>query len=112
MNMRILLMFEGIFSLDAIKIFFPDAYPKMTSSPALSTPIVKPTTFEFNCKVNFDPARTDVGFDVTWLFDGKPDPNVPKDHITGSARDSRIDQKYLVGHLGEAVRLLHVKYYP
>lgn len=76
----------------------------MTQNPTLSNPIVKPHTFEFNCHVNFDPSRTDVGFDVTWLFDGKPDPTLTTGHITGATRDLSIDQKFLVGHLGEAVR--------
>lgn len=75
----------------------------MTQSPTLSNPIVKPDTFEFNCHINYDPSATDVGFDVTWLFDGKPDQAVPKGHITGATRDSSIDQKLLVGHLGEEV---------
>ena len=75
----------------------------MTQSPTLSNPIVKPSTFEFNCHVNYDPTNTNVGFDVQWLFDGKPDHNVPKIHITGAQRDAAIDQKYLVGHLGETV---------
>lgn len=90
-----------------ILCIFPDSYPKMTQSPTLSNPIVKPNTFEFNCHINFDPTKTDVGFDVQWLFDGKPDNNIPKDHISGAARDSTIDQKFLVGHLGETVDIFY-----
>lgn len=78
-------------------------YPKMTNSPKLSNPIVKPDTFEFNCHVDFDPARSDVGFDVVWFFGNKSDPNVPVTHLTGMQRDASLDQKYLDGHLGESV---------
>ena len=87
---------------------FVDAYPKMTQSPTLSTPIVKPNTFEFNCHINFDPTRIDVGFDVTWLFDGHPDTNLAPSHITGPTRDVSLDQKYLMGHLGKEVCSLSV----
>ena len=68
-------------------------------------------TFEFNCHVNFDPSRLDVGFDVTWLFDGKPDPNVPRGHVIGSDRNSDLDQKFLVGHLGETVCTVSALHY-
>ena len=78
----------------------------MTQSPSLSNPIVKSNTFEFNCHVNYDPTKKNVGFDVQWLFDGKPDPIVPKRHVTGAQRDVVIDQKFLVGHLGKTVRRL------
>ena len=80
----------------------------MTQSPTLSTPIVKPNTFEFNCHINFDPTRIDVGFDVTWLFDGHPDTNLAPSHITGPTRDVSLDQKYLMGHLGKEVCSLSV----
>ena len=78
-------------------------YPLMTQNPTLSLPIVKPFTFEFNCHVNFNSTRSDVGFDIEWLFDGIPDRNISTRHISGLQRDSSIDQKYLVGHLGQAV---------
>ena len=80
----------------------------MTQSPTLSTPIVKPNTFEFNCHINFDPTRIDVGFDVTWLFDGHPDTNLAPSHITGPTRDVSLDQKYLMGHLGKEVCSLSI----
>ena len=78
----------------------------MTQSPSLSYPVVKPNTFEFNCHVNFNTTRTDVGFDIEWLFDGVPDRNISRRRISGAQRDSSIDQKYLVGHLGQAVSCL------
>ena len=82
----------------------PEAYPKITQSPHLSTPIVEPTTFKFNCDVNFDKSRTDVGFQIEWLFNGKPDSKVPKTQLAGTSRQASMDQTYLEGHLGETVR--------
>lgn len=81
-------------------------FPKMMNNPQLSDPIVKPDTFQFKCHVNFDPTRTDVGFDVEWLFDNKTDTHVARTHVTGSARDVVIDQSALAGHMGETVSML------
>lgn len=80
-----------------------DMFPKMTNSPQLSNPIVKPDTFEFKCHVDFDASRSDVGFDVMWYFDNKTDPAVPATHLTGLQRDAVLDQKYLDGHLGQSL---------
>jgi hypothetical protein len=80
----------------------------MLSNPTLSNPIVKPDTFEFKCHVNFDASRSDVGFDVEWIFDNKTVASIPKTHLTGTSRDAVLDQKYLAGHMGETVT---VKYF-
>ncbi|XP_053404804.1 uncharacterized protein LOC123555193 [Mercenaria mercenaria] len=80
-----------------------DMYPKMTQSPTLSNPIVKPDTFEFNCHINFDPSNSQVGFKVSWLFDNKTDPKVPVTEINGITRDVQLDQKYLHNNLGKTL---------
>lgn len=80
-----------------------DMFPKMLSNPTLSNPIVKPDTFEFKCHVNFDASRSDVGFDVEWIFDNKTVASIPKTHLTGTSRDAVLDQKYLAGHMGETL---------
>ncbi|XP_053404327.1 uncharacterized protein LOC123554181 isoform X2 [Mercenaria mercenaria] len=72
----------------------------MLQNPHLSNPVVKADTFEFACDINFDPSRTDVGFDVKWLFDGKEFTKIPMTHLSGSQRHALLDQKYLAGHLG------------
>lgn len=80
------------------------AYPKMLNSPHLSDPIVQPDTFKFDCDIHFDTARRDTGFEVKWLFDGKPDANVPNVKITdGTTRQASLDQMALKGHLGQEV---------
>jgi len=80
----------------------------MLQNPLLSNPIVSQTTFKFNCLINFDAARRDTGFDVRWLFDGKPDPNVPNSRITdGSSRGASLDQSLLKGHLGQEASLFY-----
>ena len=91
----------------------------MLNGPHLSDPILtyvnsstgKPTSFEFQCQINFDPARTDVGFDVKFLFDGKWDMKVPTRSISGAQqRTVSLDQKYLIGHMGQNVsRRIHIK---
>ncbi|XP_052219253.1 von Willebrand factor D and EGF domain-containing protein-like [Dreissena polymorpha] len=89
-----------------------DKYPLMLNGPHLSDPILtyvnsstgKPTSFEFQCQINFDPARNDVGFDVKFLFDGKWDMKVPTRSISGAQqRTVSLDQKYLIGHMGQNV---------
>ncbi|XP_053404691.1 von Willebrand factor D and EGF domain-containing protein-like [Mercenaria mercenaria] len=80
-----------------------DMYPKMLNSPQLSNPIVKTNTFEFKCHVDFDASRSDVGFDVMWVFDNKTDTSIPATHLTGTQRDAFLDQKYLANHLGESL---------
>ena len=85
-------------------LFFSDKYPQLTKSPTLSDPIVKQHTFEFNCHIDYDPSKTDVGFPVSWLFDNKTDPIAPVTTINGTARDVTLDQKYLKFNLGKTVR--------
>ncbi|WAR27901.1 VWDE-like protein [Mya arenaria] len=59
---------------------------------------------DVTCDINFDHARRDVGFDVKFLFDGKPDRNVPPVHITdGVTRHADLDQNLLKGHMGQNV---------
>lgn len=78
----------------------------MLQSPHLSNPIASPYTFKFDCDINFDPNRRDVGFEVRWLFNGKPDPNVPNTVITdGTTRTASLDQAGLKGHLNQEVWL-------
>ncbi|KAK3583345.1 hypothetical protein CHS0354_038958 [Potamilus streckersoni] len=80
-----------------------DAYPKLPQNPQISNPIVLTDTFEFQCKVPFDTSRTDVKFEVTWLFNSKPDPTVPLTILSGNDRLAHLDQHYLKGHLGESI---------
>lgn len=76
----------------------------MLNSPKLSDPILTQFSFKFDCNINFDPARRDTGFQVKWLFDGKPDPNVPNTVINnGVDRVASLDQAALKGHLGQEV---------
>ncbi|WAR27902.1 VWDE-like protein [Mya arenaria] len=81
-----------------------DKFPQMLTSPHLSNPILTPGSFKFQCDINFDHARRDVGFDVQFLFDDKPDRNVPPVHITdGVTRHADLDQNLLKGHMGQNV---------
>ncbi|WAR27900.1 VWDE-like protein [Mya arenaria] len=81
-----------------------DKFPQMLSSPHLSNPILTPGSFKFQCDINFDHARRDVGFDVQFLFDDKPDRNVPPVHITdGVTRHADLNQNLLKGHMGQNV---------
>jgi hypothetical protein len=69
----------------------------------LSRPILKTNTFVFACNINFDPSKTDVGFDVFWHFDDIGDKAIPSITLTESQRHAELDQRYLQGHLGKTV---------
>jgi len=83
----------------------------MTLNPHLSDPILDTGSFHFTCDINFDATRRDTGFQVTWLFDGKPDRNVSSVKLTnGVDRSTDLDQMSLKGHLGQDVRSVSYHY--
>jgi hypothetical protein len=84
-------------------LYFTDLYPNMVLNPTLSNPILKPDTFEFDCHINFNESRTDVGFYVEWVFDNTT--VVSTARVQGSTRDVTLNQTFMKGQLGKTVHI-------
>lgn len=79
-------------------------YPPQTA-PTLIGPTIVGNTIEFYCQVTYAGAAdlsTDARFDVTFLFDGMADPNVPVVTLT-AADTALLNETHLQGHLGTEV---------
>ncbi|XP_045201128.2 von Willebrand factor D and EGF domain-containing protein-like [Mercenaria mercenaria] len=76
-----------------------DAYPVTTQPPYLSNPVVTTTDFEFKCHIPYPPNKQDAVFVVTWLIDGKPAQNIPKQTLSGSQREATLPGESVEGHL-------------
>jgi len=87
-------------SFTAIVVLCLDIAPDF-GCPSLEGPtVINRLWFEFYCVVPTNTTDPRARFNVTFLFDGVPSPNVPQFNITAAQGKATLHEKYLLGHMG------------
>ncbi|BFZ06763.1 hypothetical protein BsWGS_09802 [Bradybaena similaris] len=89
-----------------------DLYPILTTQPEVKGPFVNDNqTFEFMCQIVYAKTEGDARFEVTWTFDGRPDPNIKSIILEGTGRAASLDAKQLQNHLDQEIGCQVTSYY-
>ncbi|CAG5120758.1 unnamed protein product, partial [Candidula unifasciata] len=87
-------------------------FPLLKTTPELKGPVVNDDqTVQLTCQIVYDKNEVEQRFEVTWTFDGKPDPSINTRILAGTERVATLTAQQLQNHKDKEVECQVRTYY-
>lgn len=89
-----------LFICNDVSPFSLDPFPVLQTPPVVTGPnVLTDKSHGFQCEFDFDDDDPDQRFEIVWTFNGKTDPAIPMQLLSGAERTTTLDVSLLKAYV-------------